>query len=633
MIKRLWFLAIFGLFLVICPVRAQAQEQFLTSYDVNYDVGADGLTIVNEAVTFKNTTDKFYASKYTVSIGATKITDVQAFDKKGSLPTNVTIEDNRTKIEVSFTDQIVGLDKEYTWNLRYKSSDYAERQGKVWQVTIPRAPKLLSGDEFNLNVSVPVSFGDPTSIDPRPTRKVESGGKIRMYFDKTSLDQRGILASFGSIQVMDFDIKYVLRNDSVLPVYGKVPLPMDTNYQQVLIQELNPKPENVTRDDDGNYIAWYKLDRETVLSIGVEGMVKLVLKGSSMPGKELSRFEINRLTRPDKYWEVDNPLIKQRLAEILKDANQSSVRDKAKLIDKFVVNSLSYDQARVNREDFERFGAVSALNNPTKALCGEYADLFVTLARAAGIPARRLEGYAYTSNQQIRPLSLGRTLLHAWAEYYDSVKGWVMVDPTWESSNDGVDYFNSFDLNHFVLAVEGGDSTQPSASGEIKATVSDTSFTPVKSNNLDIVAPDVVLSGLPAKVQIRVTNTGNVFLGADEIRVKSDSVGELESNVFKTTTVPPFGYFEVETRLRPKSFLAKIDGIIEASFGGVLAEKKVELRPFYEYKIIFGLAVGSIVLMVGVYILSLYLHVRSQKNSKLKLKKDATKVYQSEQTT
>jgi hypothetical protein len=126
MLKNLWKFTLVLILLILVPT-TYGQEQFLTNYDVNYDIGTDGVTSVSENITFRNTTDKFYASKYTVSIGATKISDIQASDKSGPLVTNITTEGNRTKIEVGFDDQIVGLDKEYTWTLRYKSRDYAEK--------------------------------------------------------------------------------------------------------------------------------------------------------------------------------------------------------------------------------------------------------------------------------------------------------------------------------------------------------------------------------------------------------------------------------------------------------------------------------------------------------------------------
>ncbi|MBI1918341.1 MAG: transglutaminase domain-containing protein [Planctomycetes bacterium] len=57
--------------------------------------------------------------------------------------------------------------------------------------------------------------------------------------------------------------------------------------------------------------------------------------------------------------------------------------------------------------------------------CTEHALLFVSLARAAGLPAREVGGVAF--------VNLGRPLFgwHAWAEVHDG-KQWVTVDPTWD---------------------------------------------------------------------------------------------------------------------------------------------------------------------------------------------------------
>ena len=53
--------------------------------------------------------------------------------------------------------------------------------------------------------------------------------------------------------------------------------------------------------------------------------------------------------------------------------------------------------------------------------CTEYVDLFVTLCRAKGIPARIAEGYCIEGVG-----SYG----HAWAEVYVKLYGWIPFDPT-----------------------------------------------------------------------------------------------------------------------------------------------------------------------------------------------------------
>src|SRR6185369_7078379 len=89
--------------------------------------------------------------------------------------------------------------------------------------------------------------------------------------------------------------------------------------------------------------------------------------------------------------------------------------------------------------------------------------------RAAGIPAREINGYAYTENPQLQPLSLVADVLHSWPEYYDRDKGvWIPIDPTWGSTTGGVDFFNKLDLRHFTFVIHGKDSNKPYAPGSYK---------------------------------------------------------------------------------------------------------------------------------------------------------------------
>jgi transglutaminase-like putative cysteine protease len=63
--------------------------------------------------------------------------------------------------------------------------------------------------------------------------------------------------------------------------------------------------------------------------------------------------------------------------------------------------------------------------------CTHYAGAFVTMARAAGIPARMVGGY---QGGEINPIT-GHLVVrqydaHAWAEYWAAGAGWTRVDPT-----------------------------------------------------------------------------------------------------------------------------------------------------------------------------------------------------------
>ncbi len=66
-----------------------------------------------------------------------------------------------------------------------------------------------------------------------------------------------------------------------------------------------------------------------------------------------------------------------------------------------------------------------------RGFCGHYASAFVTLVRAAGIPARVVTGYqGGTLNPYGDYWILRQSDAHAWAEVWIEGRGWVRFDPT-----------------------------------------------------------------------------------------------------------------------------------------------------------------------------------------------------------
>jgi transglutaminase-like putative cysteine protease len=71
-------------------------------------------------------------------------------------------------------------------------------------------------------------------------------------------------------------------------------------------------------------------------------------------------------------------------------------------------------------------GAIVALREG-KGDCGQYADLFIALCRAVGIPARFAGGFALGEPTPDAPPAVGS---HAWAEFRLPDGRWLPADPT-----------------------------------------------------------------------------------------------------------------------------------------------------------------------------------------------------------
>jgi len=134
--------------------------------------------------------------------------------------------------------------------------------------------------------------------------------------------------------------------------------------------------------------------------------------------------------------------------------------EKARKIFDWIISDIDYEV-----QDDE-IGAFEAYNQGIGD-CSDFSDLFITLLRIQGIPARKVTGFLITNKANYQPkvgnqysfdlnftgASLSVTsdneiLGHAWVEYYIPEIGWIACDPTW---GDG--YFNYIDFLRFSLNI------------------------------------------------------------------------------------------------------------------------------------------------------------------------------------
>lgn len=545
-------------------------SDFSFDYDIHYRVNENGVTTVENAITITNLASDLYAQNYSLAIRSDRIDGVSARDKDSTLEPLVEKKDNTTSITVPFDQKVVGKGEKFTFYLTYRSLDIASQKGRIWELIIPGIEKKPEMNTYIVRLSVPTSFGEPTYINPKP------------YENNTwNLDQigdRGIIASYGTQQTFSFNLVYHLLNESNQDQYQEIALPPDTAFQKVVLERLSEIPENVTIDADGNWIAKYLIKKDEVKKVIAEGVVHIVLDPDPRFKTTLSQEETKLYTdTSQEYWLVDENL-RGRIENL----------DSAHDIYQFVVDTLDYDYSRLT-PGIERFGAVEALANPTAAVCMEFADLFVASARARGIPAREIHGYAATTNSRLQPLSLRTDVLHAWAEYFDTARGqWIPVDPTWGDTTQGVDYFSKLDFNHVVFAVLGTKSNYPYPAGSYRRDldgkdvfvefVTDELPLPSPVSFVDLKTPLIAISGLDFSSQLIVTNKGSVMI-SDTPRYKG--YAEARGEDLTEISVPPYGNKQSSVRVTtPFSLLPSRQKVI-FEWGGKEMQKEITLLPFY----------------------------------------------------
>lgn len=572
----------FILFLLFYTPKAFASN-FLTDYSVSYAVYDNANTRVSVNVILTNTTAEYYASSYDIRVGFKDIQNVSASDPDGPITPKITKNSNGEDIALDFNKKVVGNGNKLNFNLSFDTAEVAQSNGSVWEVNIPGLSNQSDFSSFNISVSYPDFLGKPASIKPDVSNAINKIQGNTLYFSKGDLGTGGISIAFGNYQIYSFNLTYHLENQNLFPVTTEIALPPDTNYQDVSLINLDPKPQNVYIDSDGNWLAKYSLLPSQTIKVVAKGEAKVYLN----PKGEKNSEDVSSYLSAERYWESSDTKIKD-IASQLKTP---------RAIYDYVVDNLTYDYSRVSDQK-PRLGALNILQNTTSAVCLEFTDLFVALSRAAGIPAREVDGFANTKNTQERPLSLVKDVLHAWPEYYDKdLRSWIMVDPTWGNTTNGIDYFNTLDFDHFAFVIKGKDSTYPIPAGgykrqqDISVKDVDVNVTDKFNSNQNLQMSAKVSSEFSPWEQIsgdiKIMNLGTEISNDNSLTLSSTYLLP-QKRIINISKVPPFGYEDIPFNFTNPDLLTKKTDTITISLGKNSFKQKILVSPFITKNLIYG---------------------------------------------
>jgi len=576
--KKLSILFVLTLLFFAFPISAFASSNFSTTYNVIYKANESGITHATFSISLKNLSHDFYASSYSLKIGFNSITNVHASDPDGEIAPDVKKINDGYLISLTFNKKVVGFNKILPFSFSFDTTDVAKKEGELWEINIPGIGSQENFEDIHVHVSVPPSFGTPTFIKPQVAN-------TNLDFTKEDLGKSGISITFGKRQIYDLSLQYDLENKNLFPLKETIAVPPSTNYQDIYILFMDPKPMNVEVDADGNWLATYYLPASKKTHVTVKGKAYLSLT----PKQEiLSAVDAAKYLQEEPYWQTSDSRIQQLAKQLQTPYN----------IYDYVRRNLTYDFSRVSTQQ-KRLGAKAVLTNPKSAVCLEFTDLFITLARGAGISARELDGFAYTQNTKQRPLSLIEDVLHAWPEYYDKEKQeWIMVDPTWSNTTGGIDYFNRLDFDHVAFVIKGVNSTYPIPAGGYKITGQenvkdvDVHFGEDTAKKDPLVAfsytlPTTTFSLLKIKGNFIVRNTAEALAPMQTIAIDAQSLSPHHQEI-TVPPIPPFGSTVIPFGFYRTPFLTNQKMIVTMRFAQATYTKTITVYPIFEQKYILG---------------------------------------------
>ena len=575
--RRLIFLSLLFL-LVAKPVTAISQ--FTTDYQISYEVNGSGKTHVKYQIDQTNNLTRVYATEFSLSVSHTNIENLQVKDFTTQIDPDITLIDNITNINFPFKNKIVGKDKTHSFSIEYDTDDIATKTSSVWEVNIPKITTKESINNLEITLKIPTDFPKLVFIDPKPTRILDT----TYTFSSNSLANKPISVLFGGEQFFQLNASYYLKNEFSGSVDKTIALPPNTSYQEVFIKNINPAPNNITVDTDGNWLATYTLKAKQELNIQLEQIIKLQFNPQKSSPKNLSRY-----LESTSVWDFNTPEFQKINTDEIKDPQQ---------IFNFVTNSLVYNYSLINKDPLARQPASFSLEHPTQAICTNFTDLFIALARKNNVPAREIEGFAISKNDKLKPLSLSQDVLHAWPEYFDKTKNtWIQVDPTWSNTTNGVDYFNKLDLNHITFVTHGGDTREPLPAGFYKRPGKNTKDINIQDIDSIIFPPSNVQVSLTEQkgntLFITLTNSAGTALEAD-----------LKVNAPNTTTktlpvyLPPFSNYDIEIDLNSRPIIGKSTKVIILELADTQYTLPVNIEPVFPLNTLLVISLGLLILLL-----------------------------------
>lgn len=268
--------------------------------------------------------------------------------------------------------------------------------------------------------------------------------------------------------------------------------------QDVRLAEVEPPPTEIAMDaENGNRLLFWdfsdQLKPDTPATILVRRLYRLTLYEIEVPlpppGASSSAppdAEALFFTKSEPFNEITDEI---RAAAREAAAGAEDPAEKARRIFDWTRASMTYAYPPPGGR-----GALVALREKSGD-CGQYADLFISLCRAEGIPARFAGGWSIASTPREGEPGVFNVGSHAWAEFRLPDGRWAPADPSREEE----DLFAHFDSLSHVTCSTGRNILLPRAPAWGKP-----EFTELNEGRTDFMQTATVLA-TGAKVETSIT--------------------------------------------------------------------------------------------------------------------------------
>ncbi|MFQ5493512.1 MAG: transglutaminase family protein [Candidatus Dojkabacteria bacterium] len=467
--KVIIFLSSALLFLTAALIFKVHAAEFNVTIDRTYTVESNATMQVVETHRVTNQSSNLLISKSNEeTFQVPMVGDNDEALKKSVESVVITVDGQKLTYSTVYNDNFAELSVAYPKELRkgqsldfkleYTNFGLVEKSGALFDVYAPgfaenfKFEQDLTKVSYSTKFKIPESLPEQNFVIPKPLSVEQKAGFREYTFSQNTLIGKTIWIQFGKNQFYNFKITQEApatddRNTGYLNEY-RVILPRDFEEgeiaQKVYFEKIDPLPFQVILDKDDNMVGYFKVPSHEATTITLEGYASVATLDTDVDSTnsgETTQFSmemLNNLTTQAEFWEVTAPQI-QELALELK-GSKTNVYEIVEATYQNIVDTIDYSEVKrfgIN----ERQGALKTLQGGA-AVCMEYSDLFLTLSRAQGIPARAVFGYGYDSR-----LPANEQEAHQWVEVFiPGLDKWISVDVTWGEAGPAL---IGGDMNHF----------------------------------------------------------------------------------------------------------------------------------------------------------------------------------------
>lgn len=249
-----------------------------------------------------------------------------------------------------------------------------------------------------------------------------------------------------------------------------VPLAQSDAYQKILDFKIkSPYPYQIFEETQyGNKILYLSFEKPPEENLEFEVQYDVTVQGEKRTYDDLKKMglsneQVNEAREKMRLYLSSQRLlvINDKIREIAREVTEGKPEDleKARAIYDYVISYMKYDKTG---EGWGKGSTVHACE-VGKGNCTDFHSLFISLARASGIPARFKIGAQIPLNQPE-----GTIGYHCWAEFYLSDAGWIPVDTSeaWKHPELREFYFGSHDPGKFYISLGRDIELNPAQKGE-----------------------------------------------------------------------------------------------------------------------------------------------------------------------